>query len=436
MAQSLGERVKTLRKELKMTQTDLTGSEMTKSMLSQIENNLATPSMKNLQYLASRLSKPVSYFLEDINYHGSLPLEEIHEDLKAASELINSRKQEDALVKLEAMLSKYNFDRDSKLFADFLSKRGECLIDLNHYEAGEENIKEAVDIYKNKFLFVDASKAHITLIGIPWSEFNYQKCLDILDDALKIYNNSISKDYAFEIETLQIRSVLYMGLDRLEDSIAAAEKALKISKETNIYYRSDELYKNLAGMNAFLGNFENFDLHLEKARQFAVFAENYNILASIDMVCGMYSNQQGKPEKALEYLDKALQIPNSINYFAFVEKAKSFYLMEKYQQALDFIKLVKYPAHTPFKYDYLHMWSAKIYEGLCLGKIGRSKEAIDIVKSGIEKLKVVGNSKTLAFAYKSLSEIYSDIGDFENAFAALKKSNELAEFAKENKLYY
>ncbi len=68
MAQSLGEKIKALRKELNMTQTDLAGSEMTKSMLSQIENNLATPSMKNLQYLASKLGKSMAYFLDDSMY--------------------------------------------------------------------------------------------------------------------------------------------------------------------------------------------------------------------------------------------------------------------------------------------------------------------------------------------------------------------------------
>lgn len=68
MKKSLGEKIKNLRKEMKLTQTDLAGNEMTKSMLSQIENNLATPSMKNLLYIASKLGKPASYFLEDASY--------------------------------------------------------------------------------------------------------------------------------------------------------------------------------------------------------------------------------------------------------------------------------------------------------------------------------------------------------------------------------
>lgn len=436
MEQSLGERIKAIRKALKLTQTDLAGSEMTKSMLSQIENNLAMPSMKNLQYLASRLGKPVSYFLEDDKYISSLPIDKIHQELKEISEFINNRSLNEALVSLEALPSKYNFNKDSKLYADFLSKYGECLIELNRSEEGESKIKQAVCIYKNKFLFVDAARTYTILIGTPWNNFNYQKCMDILEEALDIYNNSISKDYAFEIENLYIRSLLYTGLDKLEDSLIATNKALNISKQTDIYYRSDQLYKNLAVVNCLLGETKHFDEYIDKARQFAVFTDNNKVLAVIEGVCGLYYNQLGKSEKSLEHLDAALKLSKEIAAFALAEKAKSLYILGKYQQALDSIKLIQNPDYIPFKYDYLHIWSSKVYEGLSLSKIGKVKESIEAIKAGIEKLEIVGESKVLAFAFKSLSEVYSDMKDFENAFAALKKSNEIEEFAKENKLYY
>lgn len=46
----------------KLTQTDLAGSELTKSMLSQIENGKATPSMKTLQYIADKLECETSFY--------------------------------------------------------------------------------------------------------------------------------------------------------------------------------------------------------------------------------------------------------------------------------------------------------------------------------------------------------------------------------------
>jgi len=61
----LGEKLRQARMEAGLSQRQLCGEEITRNMLSLIENGSAKPSMKTLQYLASRLGKTVSYFLEE-----------------------------------------------------------------------------------------------------------------------------------------------------------------------------------------------------------------------------------------------------------------------------------------------------------------------------------------------------------------------------------
>ena len=61
----LGKRLKEVRLSLGLSQRELCGDEITRNMLSQIENGSAKPSMDTLKYLAARLGKPVSYFLEE-----------------------------------------------------------------------------------------------------------------------------------------------------------------------------------------------------------------------------------------------------------------------------------------------------------------------------------------------------------------------------------
>lgn len=61
----LGKRLKQARLEAGLSQRQLCGKEITRNMLSQIENGSAKPSMDTLRYLATRLGKPVSYFLEE-----------------------------------------------------------------------------------------------------------------------------------------------------------------------------------------------------------------------------------------------------------------------------------------------------------------------------------------------------------------------------------
>ncbi len=61
----LGQRLRQARLEKGLSQRQLCGQEITRNMLSQIENGSARPSMDTLCYLAARLEKPVGYFLEE-----------------------------------------------------------------------------------------------------------------------------------------------------------------------------------------------------------------------------------------------------------------------------------------------------------------------------------------------------------------------------------
>lgn len=62
---TLGSKIRSLRKSKKMTLVDLAGDYMTKGMLSLIENDKNKPSMESLEYIAKRLDTTVSSLMED-----------------------------------------------------------------------------------------------------------------------------------------------------------------------------------------------------------------------------------------------------------------------------------------------------------------------------------------------------------------------------------
>lgn len=62
---SVGERLRQARQEAGLSQRQLCGDMITRNMLSLIENGAARPSMDTLIYLADRLGRPISYFLEE-----------------------------------------------------------------------------------------------------------------------------------------------------------------------------------------------------------------------------------------------------------------------------------------------------------------------------------------------------------------------------------
>lgn len=65
----LGEKLRQARIEAGLSQRQLCGEEITRNMLSQIEHGTASPSMHTLKYLAARLGRPMSYFLEEDAVH-------------------------------------------------------------------------------------------------------------------------------------------------------------------------------------------------------------------------------------------------------------------------------------------------------------------------------------------------------------------------------
>lgn len=61
----IGKKIKAERKKRGLTQSALAGDKITRNMLSRIESESATPSLDTLEYIAKRLSLPVSYLLAD-----------------------------------------------------------------------------------------------------------------------------------------------------------------------------------------------------------------------------------------------------------------------------------------------------------------------------------------------------------------------------------
>lgn len=62
---NIGNRIKELRLSKRMTQADLAGHEITRNMLSRIENGAALPSVGTVIYLANRLGVPASLLLAE-----------------------------------------------------------------------------------------------------------------------------------------------------------------------------------------------------------------------------------------------------------------------------------------------------------------------------------------------------------------------------------
>ncbi|WP_105618150.1 helix-turn-helix domain-containing protein [Vallitalea okinawensis] len=428
MPKTIGEKIKELRKELKVTQSEVAGKDMTKSMLSQIENNIATPSMRSLKIIANKLNKPVAYFLEEERENlDGFSQESTMKRVKEINLIMDEFRYEEAKNALYDLLTNLSFTKNDKLCGDIHYKIGECLTHLNKYDDSEKEIDKAIEIYLKGQLYSDAAMAYMEKANRYINAFDYQSCTTIINEAVEIYQLSITKDYFFEINLIYLKTIICAGSGELNDALIHLKQAISLSKEKNIYYKCDHLYQTAASINLVLRNYDEFVYNIKKAEQFAQFTENKLSLAIIYINYAEYENLKNNPDRALNYLGnlKERQLRKDLYSFYVIEKAKALYLLEEYESALQLFEDIHYNNEGLLNFDYLFLWSAKIYHGLTLVKLDRNEEALIEMQIAIDKLEGFQYSVYHTFAYKSISNLYFNLREFESAYNYLKKANDI-----------
>lgn len=134
---NMGSRIKAARLEAGLSQRQLCAEHMTRNMLSQIESGSANPSMKTLQYLAQRLGKPVSFFLEE---QAASPNQQCITEAKTAfalGELENMRRALDSFAEPD----------------DLLHEERQLLEFYWHFRRGQQALEEGMKPYGVKILY-------------------------------------------------------------------------------------------------------------------------------------------------------------------------------------------------------------------------------------------------------------------------------------------
>ncbi len=435
---TVGEKIKNLRKELKLTQTDLAGEELTKGMLSQIENNQSNPSLKTLRYLAERLNRPITYFLEEPSENennimdSDAMVNELEKQIKRINEFIEAGHLMEAQKEIKSLLTEKLQNNISKSFADIILKLGMALFKDSKLEEAQQYFNHSIQIYIKGIFFMEAAKAYVELAKTYYQKFEYSECLAMWDKVVTLYNKSFNKDPFFEIELYYNKILVLSALGDLKQTADVIQSALELSEKTAVYYKTDDFYRLNAFFHFLMNNKEEYELNIEKAFQFADLTNDNACLARIYALKAMVALENCNAEdiiasaqEALEYAEKNKYYYGREIYIYHFIKARAYFLTEDYELAYKSIKKVDYPVYETHKFDYLNMWSAKIYEGLIMNKLGKNSEAVDAIKIGINKMSTVGDSKFLVFANKSISEIYYSMKDYQNAFLYLKIASDI-----------
>lgn len=373
---TLGERIKDLRKQKGLTLQALAGDQLTKGMLSLIENNKANPSMESLAYIAERLEVDRNELLEDV------PTNELRNLLEKIEQLYTQE-----LISDELIVKYKKIVQDIKPYLDKLPFRYESARLLEIYsrcsyhtkqDGWQDPLGKAEEIYESLHMINQSADLHIFKAMMAFTEHRYSEALSMIQASRRVFEERTGiLDPLKKLDFDYYESILYSAVGDADNSKRLMENAIDYSKKKQLFYRIDALYR-LAGFQAVLtGDIANKDYYISKLYLFADFTDDEEIGAVADAIEIHYLNSFAHDYRAADALiEKNLEKHQEDKIFLFaLEKGKALYGMGKLEEALEWLKKHTLWEFLHHPYDLSMHYEKDAYMALIYMKLGNNELA-------------------------------------------------------------
>lgn len=372
---TLGERIQKLRKEKGMTLQTLAGSGLTKGMLSLIENNKANPSMESLSYIAEQLGIDKNELLAEI------PPSELRELLQEAEKMYRAETENysdgfpQIAEKIEPYVAKLPYRYESARLLELYSHS----LYYAKKEGWQDPLSQAEEMYEGLHLMNNSAEIHMFRAMLTFNEHLYSDALSMLQESRKSFEareavlDSLKKlDFDF------LEAILYFAIGEDEDGVRIINAAVEYSKEHQIFYKMNDLYRVMS-FHAILKNDQKMkDYYVHKLRLFAEFSDDEKIDITLDLLEAHYLNSfTHEYEKAEAIVDKNLDKykEDDISQF-FLEKGKALYGQGRLEEALDWLKRHKIWEFLHHPYDLSMNYEKDAYMALIYEQQGQHELAV------------------------------------------------------------
>ncbi|MGM2783988.1 helix-turn-helix domain-containing protein [Bacillus cereus group sp. Bce018] len=398
---TLGEKIKSLRKEKKLTQTELAGSELTKSMLSQIENGKATPSMKTLQYIAEKLGCETSFLLEEDD-------DEMVELIQKMERLIKNKCDEvyETLLPIvqKELPSTLN---TARLYKQFITAAAV----MNDYNI-EYYVETAVSIFEKYTLYRESTETKLLFYYMLFKQKKYKECLQMIATIRDEYKaKNLEMDLITHIQLYLKEAIILLAYGNYEKCEKVILDALAFSKKHQVYYKTDEFYRILSYQKIITTDKEQYLYYIKKSEQFAIFTEDTLSAANIDILKAYYYNTvTNEYTIALEHLEQFREKLKNDPIFQddglyYLEKGKSLYGLKRYKEALETLKHATIPDYMSHPLDQSWVLTAGSYRALCYIELQDKKSALTEAKEAVQAIDSSPDSIFTSFIKETLQII-------------------------------
>ena len=399
---TLGEKIKALRKEKRLTQTELAGTELTKSMLSQIENGKATPSMKTLQYLAGKLECEASFLLEEDN-------EEVTELIPKMEQAIKNNQFEEVYRTLLPIVQKELPPTLStaRLYKQFIS----VAFNMKDYNI-HSYIEKAIPIFQKYTLYRESTQTKLMLYYILFVEKKYEECLQLIASIRKEYETKqLEMDLIMQIQLFLNEAIVLLAYGDYEGCEKIILQALDFSKKNQVYYKTDEFYRILSYQKVIIADENKYLHYIKKSEQFAIFTEDSLSIAIVDILKAYYYNTiTHEYTLALQHLELFKEKMQNEPTFKddgiyYLEKGKALYGLKQYKAALEILERATIPDYMFHPLDQAWTITAGAYRALCYMELQNKQKALQEATEAFHAIQEFPNSTFTSFIKETLQII-------------------------------
>ena len=421
----VGENIKRIRTEKKMTISDLANEHVSRGMISLIENGKTQPSIERLHHIAVQLNVDIAELVEEISK------EVLRRKINEAIELFNIDEVAAVITLLKPMLTKmdqsYEAARVYELYAkslyfSYVHSNVEYLkIEDNDWEL---HANKAIALYMGLQMEWRVIRVWAFLAKIEYERANYRETIKILDkgiDKLIIEDSLETKSIYIELLIGKVWS--YAALGDMKAAHELLDTAIEFSRKSLIltdYY----VLLNIKTWLLYDGH------HYEEAREFVAEATSFINLMQHEYLFIEHELAkvlfeeffENKFEHAIEMADeyeRYLTSESSLNetekegLLVFVRdlKARSITRLGRYEEALDLfnsniIEVNEFMEMSPL--DVAIREITKSYKAICYFQLGDILKARELAGYAVGKLRGMAYSSYFQFAREVLAYVSRD----------------------------
>ncbi|MED4590500.1 helix-turn-helix domain-containing protein [Priestia flexa] len=412
---SIGEKIKERRKELGLTQNDLSGPTLSHAMISLVERNQTKPSLKTLEFIAGKLGVTVSYLMEDEDEE-SVDSNNIQREINTLEAFIKNSK----ITEAENLISNL---KNKELPIEF---KGIFLKLSSEVEVIKKNYNEAIKMLDQSLYYItpnDLNKYIEIYYGLSFCYMqvkDYQQSIkNSLYSLLFFDSNFCSENPVLQLKLYYNLAYCYCKEAKFNEGLNIIQKALDLMKSTDIYHQQGLFYM-LQGLA---------QLYL---KQYNTAIESNNIalknLKEIKLVVGCLSNQgilfrEVENFSASEdYLKKSIELANDHKLYHYSQNSK-------YELALTYIitgkldeaqKICREQLISSQEVSELNIKFTLILANIKL-KHGLLSESLIYANDAETKAQEINNDLLIAKAYSIRVKILESQGSYKEANLLLNK---------------